>query len=36
LDPSVKAWIDALWADEDRDEEEVTDAYHDKLESLGL
>ena len=36
LDPSVKAWIDSLWADEERDEEEITDAYFDKLESLGL
>lgn len=36
LDPSVKAWIDTLWADEARDAEEIEDEFFAKLESLGL
>lgn len=36
LDPSVRAWIDNLWADEARDAEEIEDEFFAKLESLGL
>ena len=36
LDPSVRAWIDNLWADETRDAEEIEDEFFAKLESLGL